>query len=144
MERKDFIKKFAVGGSVLLAAPAIFNACSDPTEEIIQEEENNNPNPNDIVVDLNHADYSALKTVGGYAYNGNIIIIRSGDTQYIALSKLCTHEGCTVTYTHANTTVPCGCHGSTFNTSGTVTNGPATSNLKKYVTVVEGTNLKIS
>ena len=145
MERKDFIKKFAVGGSVLFAAPAVFNACSDPAEEIIQdEEENNNTNPNDIIVDLNHVNYSELKTVGGYAYSGEIIIFRSGDTQYVALSKICTHEGCTVTYSHTDSEVPCACHGSKFSTTGSVTNGPATSNLKKYTVKLEGTTLKIS
>ncbi|MBT3385782.1 MAG: Rieske (2Fe-2S) protein [Prolixibacteraceae bacterium] len=145
MERKDFIKKFAVGGSILMAAPAVFNACSDPAEEIIQEEEENNTtNPNDIVVDLNHTDFTELKTVGGYAYSGDIIIFRSGDTQYVALSKICTHEGCTVTYSHDNSEVPCACHGSKFSTTGSVTNGPATTSLKKYTTKVDGTNLIIS
>ena len=148
MERKDFLKKFAVGGSILFAAPALFNACSDGTDEVIDDKNNNNNPPpatnNDIIVDLNHADFAALKTVGGFAYKGEIIIIRSSDIQYLALSKVCTHEGCTVEYTHDNTELICGCHQSKFTTTGSVTSGPAPTSLKKYSATVVGDTLKIS
>ena len=134
MERKDFIKRFTVGGSVLLITPAFLASCSDENDEIINNPDDNN----DIVIDLNASSSSELKTVGGYIYSGNIIIIRASESQYIALSKICTHEGCTVKYGANNNEIFCDCHGSTFTTSGTVTNGPAPTNLKKYSVKVEG------
>lgn len=143
MERKDFIKKFTVGGSILLASPIIFNACSK-NDDTGNPAGNNNPNQNEIVIDLTNADFSTLGTIGGYAYKGDIIIFRTSETNYVALSKLCTHSQCTVTYSHAKSEVPCPCHGSKFNTSGTVTNGPATSNLKKYTVKKDGNSLKIT
>lgn len=142
MERKDFLKKFAVGGSILFAAPAVFSSCSK--DELIPEEEDEGNNPNEITIDLNHSDYSDLGSVGGFAYKGNIIIFRTSDTGYTALSKLCTHSQCTITYDHSNSELPCPCHGSTFSTSGAVTNGPANSSLKKYNVVKEGDTLKIT
>lgn len=141
MERKDFIKKFALGGSILLTAPLLFNSCS---EDEVPVEKENTQNSNEITVDLTSNDFAALATVGGYAYKDNIIVFRTGENTYMALSKLCTHSQCTVTYNHASGNIPCPCHGSTFTTSGQVTNGPANTNLKSYTVKKEGNLLKLS
>jgi len=142
MKRTDFIKKFAVGGSILLSAPVLFNACSSDDED--DDNDNGGNNPNEIVIDLNSAAYADLGAVGGYAYKDKIIIFRTGDTSYMALSKECTHSQCTITYNHADGNLPCPCHGSTFNTGGAVLNGPAASNLKKYNVKKEGNTLIIT
>ena len=145
MERKDFLKKVTVGGSLLLASPAIFNACSNGTDDSIDDaNNNNNDNGGGIEIDLSSSTFSALASVGGYAYQGNIIIIRSGESQYIALSKICTHEGCTVTYNSSTNELPCPCHGSKFSSSGAVLEGPANASLKTYSVSVNGNTLKIS
>jgi cytochrome b6-f complex iron-sulfur subunit len=143
MERKDFIQKFAIGGSILLTTPLLLNSCSDGTDDVMDDADNNQ-NDNGIKVDLNNASFSDLKTVGGYAYTGNIIVIRSGESSYIALSKVCTHQGCTVTYNHANSQLPCPCHGSVFSATGSVVNGPANSSLKTYSVKKEGDILTIT
>jgi cytochrome b6-f complex iron-sulfur subunit len=143
MERKDFIQKFAISGSILLTTPLLFNSCSDGTDDVMDDADNNQ-NDNGIKVDLNNASFSDLKTVGGYAYTGNIIVIRSGESSYIALSKVCTHQGCTVTYNHANSQLPCPCHGSVFSATGSVVNGPANSSLKTYSVKKEGDILTIT
>jgi cytochrome b6-f complex iron-sulfur subunit len=140
MERKDFLKKFAIGGSILFTAPMLFTACSDDETP----EENETPNPNEILVDLSHADFSALGAVGGYAYKNNIIVFRTGNDTYMALSKLCTHSQCTITYSHSDGDLPCPCHGSRFTTSGAVTNGPAQTNLKSYTVKKDGNTLKLT
>ncbi len=142
MERKEFLKKFAVGGSILFTAPILLNSCSD---EVGDDDDNNGrSNPNEIIIDLNNSAYSELKNVGGYAYKNDIIIFRTSDTSYVALSKLCTHSQCTITYNHSGSELPCPCHGSKFSTSGTVTNGPASSNLKKYNVKKDGDTLIIT
>jgi len=141
MERKDFIKQFALGGSILLTAPALFTSCSK--DEVIDPTNNNNSSSK-ITIDLTSATYAALGTIGGYAYTGNIIVFRTGETSYMALSKICTHEGCTVTYSYENGNIPCPCHNSLYTTSGTVVSGPATSNLKQYSVSKSGNILTIS
>ncbi|MCK3683335.1 Rieske (2Fe-2S) protein [Maribellus sp. YY47] len=141
MERKNFLKNFAVGGSILLASPMLFNACSK------DEDMGNNNDPggsSPITVDLTASAYAALGTVGGYAYKGNIMVFRTGENNYLALSKICTHQGCDVTYSHADGNVPCPCHGSKYTTAGVVINGPATANLKKYSVSKNGDVLTIS
>ncbi|TNF45344.1 MAG: Rieske (2Fe-2S) protein [Bacteroidetes bacterium] len=141
MERRKFFRNFAVGGSLLLTAPVLFNSCSDDSTE---DDNNNNNNTGGNTVDLTDAAYAALKTVGGFAYKGDIIIIRSTDTVYLALSKVCTHSQCTVTYNPSTKDIPCPCHGSKFNTEGAVLNGPAASPLKKYDVKLNGNILTIS
>jgi len=142
MERRKFFRNFAIGGSLLLTAPVLFNSCSN--DELPEDNNNNNNNTGGITVDLNDPAYAALKTVGGYAYKGEIIVIRSTETVYLALSKVCTHSGCTVTYNSSSKDVPCPCHGSKFNTEGTVLNGPAASPLKKYDVKLNSNILTIS
>ncbi len=139
MERKEFIKKFAVSGSILLTAPVIFNSCSSDDDDFTDP----GSNQNEIVIDLKAASSADLASVGGYIYSGNLIVFRTGQDSYMALSKTCTHQGCEVVYNHSTGDVPCPCHGSKFTTSGTVTNGPATSNLKSYTVKKEGDTLRI-
>lgn len=139
MERRKFFRDFAVGGSLLLSAPMIFNSCADDSAE-------GDPinDPSGITVDLNDAAFANLKTVGGFAYKGDIIIIRTSNSVYIALSKVCTHQGCTVTYNSSNNNLPCPCHGSLYNINGTVINGPAPNALKNYNVSLSGNILTIS
>lgn len=139
MERRRFFRNFAVGGSLLLTAPVLFNACSDDSSE-----DGNDNNSGSNTIDLNDPAYANLKTVGGYAYKGDIIVIRSTDTVYIALSKVCTHSSCTVTYNSSTSELPCACHGSKFTKEGAVVTGPATSPLKKYSVTQNGNILTIS
>jgi len=143
MERKDFLQKFAIGGSILLTAPVFLNSCSDGTDDAMDDVDNGNDD-DAVTIDLTSDDFSDLGTVGGYAYSGNIIIIRSGSDSYLAFSKICTHQQCTVTYNASENELPCPCHGSVFSTSGAVLEGPATSSLKKYSVNKEGDTLKIS
>lgn len=140
MERKEFLNKVVIGSSLLLSSSFILNACSDEEDDLPGE----TGNGNNITIDLDNENFSALQDIGGFAYTGNIIIIHSGENSYLALSKICTHESCTVTYNHTNNSLPCPCHGSLFSTSGAVLNGPAQANLKVYSVKKEGNVLTIS
>jgi cytochrome b6-f complex iron-sulfur subunit len=135
MERKDFIQKFAIGGSILLTPPILFSACN---------KDDDMEDPGEIRIELNDASNSALQTVGGFIYTGNIIVIRTGTNTYMALSKICTHEGFTVTYNHTSNNIICNNHGSVFTTSGAVVNGPAATNLRTYSVTIAGDTLIIN
>lgn len=147
MERKKFIKKFAIGGSILLTAPVLFNSCSDDSESDtnVGNDGNNGGNGGSgIQVNLDEPAYSELANVGGYAYKNNIIIFRTSESSYLALSKVCTHSNCTITYDHDNNELPCPCHGSKFSINGNVTKGPALLDLKKYNVSKNGNILTIT
>ena len=139
MDRKEFFSKAFLGGSVLFLAPAVFSSCAKTTDPTLVPVNPSNP----LVIDLSSAAFSSLQTVGGYAYSGNMIIIRTGSSSYVALSKVCTHQGCTVEYSSSAKKLVCPCHGAQYNTSGTVLQGPANQSLTNYSVTVSGTNLTI-
>lgn len=64
---------------------------------------------------------------------GSFLIARTGPDAFTALTAICTHEACTVSGFSAGQFV-CPCHGSRFNTTGGVINGPATRPLQQYPT----------
>jgi len=141
MDRIEFLRKVAAGGSFLLVAPAFMTSCSK--DDDMTDPGNGNGNGDGITIDLTDSKFDALDAVGGYAYSGSLIIFRTGTDSYKALSKTCTHQGCDVQYSHANGNVPCPCHGSVYTTSGVVTSGPAMANLKSYTVTKSGNTLTI-
>jgi len=131
MKRREVLQKIILGsGTVFIIPPALMGTTSCTKEETA-DNTNNNP-PQDLTIDLNDSKYADLNNAGGFVIEGNIIIANVGNDTFIALSKTCTHAGCTVSYSASNNNFPCPCHGSVFSTSGSVVNGPASSPLKAY------------
>lgn len=144
MDRKEFFSKALIGGGLLFFAPALLNSCSKSDETDPGGTNNGGSTGGETTVDLTSNDFAALKTVGGYAYKGNIIIVRTGTSSYVALSSVCTHQSCTVTYSSSEDKIKCPCHGSMFSTGGSVLQGPAPTSLKSYTVTLDGTTLKIT
>ena len=139
MNRRELIKNVAAGTITLFVVPAAFTSCEkDP----IDPDDNNNPDDNILTIDLTAAKYSDLGSAGGFVMEGDIIIINTGDG-FIALSSICTHQGCTVSYDSGSNNLPCPCHGSVYSTSGSVLQGPAENPLRKYELSQEGDILTI-
>ncbi len=139
MNRRELIKNVAAGTITLFVVPAAFTSCE---KDSIDPDDNNNPDDNTLTIDLNAAKYSDLGSAGGFVMEGDIIIINTGDG-FIALSSICTHQGCTVSYDSGSNNLPCPCHGSVYSTSGSVLQGPANAPLKKYELTQEGDILTI-
>jgi cytochrome b6-f complex iron-sulfur subunit len=89
---------------------------------------------------------SPLATVGGAALVqstlGNFLVARTSQNAFTALTAVCTHEICTITGFQAPTYV-CPCHGSQFNTSGGVVQGPAAAPLRSFPTTFNNNVLTI-
>jgi cytochrome b6-f complex iron-sulfur subunit len=87
------------------------------------------------VVSITIDSASPLANVGGAALvqtsSGMFLVARTGQSTFTALTAICTHEGCTVSG-FENQTYVCPCHGSRYNTSGTVVNGPAPTALRSF------------
>jgi Rieske Fe-S protein len=64
---------------------------------------------------------------------GSALVARTGADSFTALSATCTHEGCAITGFESSSYV-CPCHGSRFDTSGRVLNGPASRPLQQFNT----------
>ena len=74
---------------------------------------------------------------------GDLLVARTAQDAFTALTATCTHEACTITGFQSSAFV-CPCHGSRFNTSGAVLNGPATRALRTFATQFAGTTLSIT
>jgi len=87
-------------------------------------------------IDLADAANQALAKAGGALLidtaTDTIMVVRTSDTQVVALSAICTHAGCSMDYNAGQQLLDCGCHGSQFSTAGRVLRGPANRALKVY------------
>lgn len=140
MNRRDLIKNIAAGTVTLFVVPAVITSCEKDSPD--PDNIPGDPDKNVLTIDLTDGKYSNLSSAGGSVVESDIIIINTGD-DFIALSSVCTHQGCQVGYNPGNGNLPCPCHGSIFSTSGSVLNGPASSPLTKYDLTREGDLLTI-
>jgi cytochrome b6-f complex iron-sulfur subunit len=141
MNRRDSIQKFLLGGTVLILAPSVLKSCSkDPA---MDPGGYTPPAGTKINIDLSQPENVVLNTIGGSKIVQTILFVNTGPG-YISLSSICTHEGCTVGYDSASEKVICPCHGSKFNTTGSIVTGPAATPLKSYPVSKSGNILTIS
>lgn len=138
MDRKEFFSKVLAGGGLLFLAPIILNSCNKASDQLLPS--GGLPSGR-LTLDLSTSANTALNTVGGFVYSGNIVIIHTSQTIYVALSRTCTHQGCTVSYNSSAKKLICPCHGAQFSTSGSVLQGPATRALTTYPVTINGTSL---
>jgi Rieske Fe-S protein len=89
---------------------------------------------------------SPLAAVGGAALvrssSGYVLVARTGDQAFTALTSICTHQTCTIDGWDGSGYV-CPCHGSRFTTSGRVVNGPAPAPLRSFNTAFANNVLTI-
>ena len=72
-----------------------------------------------------------------------LYLARLEDGSFIALSKTCTHLGCTLPWNEEQQKFICPCHGSTFARNGTVLTAPATRPLDYYPLRIEDGLIRI-
>lgn len=140
MDRKEFLAQLGLSSAAIFAATCLGSCSKDdggsgggvtPPTNV------------DFTINLGDSANAALNTAGGFIYQSGIIIARTLTDTYLAVAQACTHEGTTVVWQSGNNRFFCPNHGSTFSTTGAVTNGPAGSALRRYNTSLTGTNLRI-
>lgn len=142
MNRRDLVQRVLLGGTVLLVVPSVLESCTktptDPTDP------GGNIPGTKINLDLTLPENSSLNTTGGSKIVQNVLIANIGGGAYIALSSICTHQGCTVGYNSGANNIQCPCHGSVYATTGSVITGPAPLPLQSYPVNKAGNILTIS
>jgi len=119
--------------SALLAAAAALAACgvSDATAPDLTGQ-----------ASIKVTDYPALASVGGIAMvtiqGSPLAIVRTGTSTYVALSRVCPHQGSTVNQSGSGFLCPN--HGARFAADGTWVGGQPTSSLRSYATSYDATS----
>jgi cytochrome b6-f complex iron-sulfur subunit len=142
MERRKFIGSLTA--PVLTACAVCMGACSKGSSSPSSGNSVTPPAGVNFTIDL----HSALLTVGSSLVQSGVIVVRLAASDdpgsFTAVQVSCTHEGTSINYNQAGNNFVCPNHGSTFTSSGAVTNGPAASALKKYNISVSGNILTIT
>ena len=155
LTRKDFFVKTAQGVAIL-SIPTIFGSilasCTQPTNPS-SSNASTLPTVQGIVsngtVTVTISSSSALAKTGSAAIvnftSGSLLVDHPSDNTFNAMSAICTHQGCTVnSYDSGSSQFVCPCHGSRFDLSGKVVQGPAGSNLQIYQTQFSNNVLTIT
>ncbi|MDX2444241.1 MAG: ubiquinol-cytochrome c reductase iron-sulfur subunit [Bacteroidales bacterium] len=73
----------------------------------------------------------------------DLMIVRTGQREVIALSTVCTHLGCTVSWQEDKNEFYCPCHHARFDKDGKVVSGPPPKPLDSYKVEIEGDNVYV-
>lgn len=134
MKRRDFMNQTCAA----IGLVALGQLLDDCTPQVVPK-----PSAN-FTIDLSQPTYSSLTPVGGVMYTQGVYIVHQSQSNYIALSPLCTHAGCNVSYAPNSKRFICPCHGGSFDMNGKVLGGPPPSSLPQYKVSLDGTHLTVS
>ena len=146
MSRGEFLRSLGLSGATLMALYCMgtMTSCSSSKDDPAPTN-NNGGNTGgggvksvDFTIDLTQN----LTKNGQFLISGDVIVARTSTGLFVALSKVCTHQGTTIEF-QGNDTFKCNNHGSVFLTTGAVSNGPAADPLKVYKTELKENNTKL-
>ena len=149
--RRNLLKIGAISAVsfVITACTKSVSGSSEPTSEPVVEDtqtpstsEQNQSQGGQLVI----AQVSALVAGEGFNFTANdgtdAILFKTKDEKVYALSRICTHEGCSVDFDLAQNKLICPCHGATYEAlEGNVISGPTQRNLKKINVKIDGDNV---
>lgn len=102
----------------------------------------NNPDNQSEIVDAGPVDRFTANTVTAYP-QGRFYLSCLADGGFLALSRRCTHLGCTVPWNDEKKQFVCPCHASVFNRRGEVIHAPAPRPLDRFFVSIENNRVKV-
>ena len=155
MKNRRNILRFGVLGffSFVIAAcsRAVTGSSQEPTTQTTEEAQPVEPTqPTETTQDAGTsiviAQVSALVAGEGFNFTANdgtdAILFKTKDEKVYALSRICTHEGCSVNFDMSQNKLICPCHGAEYESGeGNVLSGPTQRALKKITVKIEGDNV---
>src|SRR5882762_6435492 len=94
MKRRDFLSNTGIALGVGVIAQTL-EGCSKSSVVPSQP-------TTGLTIDLSSPSNSSLKSTGGFILTKGIYVICTAPSTYIALSSICTHQGCTVNFNYSN------------------------------------------
>lgn len=136
--RRKFLKQLGLffgGLTIVGTASSLVESCSSASNPVGLQAGNTAASITISVASLT-ANGQALVTTDVGPDGAPIIVYRQTPTVYQAHSMVCTHAGCPLD-PPSGSTMFCQCHGSMFNLTGGVVQGPAQSPLRAYPTTFD-------
>lgn len=99
-----------------------------------------------VELDLGSDPLQFLKTQGSAILitGANVLAVNVGGQNIRAFTSVCTHQGCSTNWTYGDGQFTCTCHNSRFDSSGSVTRGPATRDLAEFSVSRDGDKVVIT
>lgn len=137
-DRRGFLRKvwWALGGAALAEAGWVASDFLGPRRRAAD------PTESTALIVAGPVDRFAPGTVTPFP-QGKFYLARLTDGGFLALSRRCTHLGCTVPWIKAEKRFLCPCHASAFNISGEVLSPPAPRPLDLFPVRIENNIVKV-
>jgi Rieske Fe-S protein len=138
----------AVSFLITACTKAVSGSSAQSSEPVVEDTqtpsapEQNQSQGGQVVI----AQVSTLVAGEGFNFTANdgtdAILFKTKDEKVYALSRICTHEGCSVDFDLAQNKLICPCHGATYEAlDGNVISGPTQKSLKKINIKIDGDNV---
>lgn len=140
INRNEFLKSLGLKGAALLAVYCTGSALSS-----CQNESNIAPNPTGelLKIDLTTTAAAALKNVGGYIRQNNVVLAKVSATEYVAVTQTCSHEG-RQEIVYMNSQFYCTAHGAAFSKTGAGLNSNGRAGIKVFQVSIAGNILTVT
>jgi cytochrome b6-f complex iron-sulfur subunit len=139
MNRKEFLVKLGFSGAAIVAVSTLdlLSSCS-PQNSI-------SPSGTvDFTISLTDPSYSALNSNGGYIVKDNVVVARTDNGSFAAVTVVCSHQGNPyVQFDAGSNSFFCPVHGAQYSTTGQGLNSNGRNGLRTYHADLSGTNLHV-
>ena|SRR5437764_3154588 len=124
LNRREFLAKSALAAAAFAVAEGCGNGQIGPTQVQVGSG-----------LTIKVADFPGLAATGTLVDIGHSrAVMRTGASTFLALSKICTHEGCETNV--RNNRFECPCHNSIFASDGAVVRGPTGGGTASHLPVL--------
>jgi cytochrome b6-f complex iron-sulfur subunit len=137
--RRNFLRKLWIGLGILALAEfvGIIFAFFKPRKSGVEERDLGN------LIEAGKVESFEPGSVTAFI-RGKFYLSRLNDGGFLAISRKCTHLGCTIPWDSEKKRFICPCHSSAFDIMGDVINPPASRSLDLYETYIENGIVKVN
>ena len=136
--RRSFLNKLwmVLGGLALVEVAALILAFFQPKKTRVKEGDSGG------IVEAGSVEKFSLNSVTAFV-RGKFYLARLEDGGFLALSRKCTHLGCTVPWSSKDMKFICPCHASVYDIRGEVVSAPAPRPLDLHPVFIENNIVKV-
>lgn len=139
LSRNEFLKKLGFGGASLLAvycASFGLSSCANESDGVTPS------GTVDFTLNLEDSANVALKTNGGYVISNNVVVAKTNNGDYAAVTLICSHEG-ERKVTYRTDRFYCTEHGAEYDNNGKGLNSNGSKGLTVYQTFLSNNQLRV-